>query len=545
MSEHPGIEGKKFKIETQIFYEGEPKEESATFLKIKIPQTLFAGEHIKIKVDDLISLLRNEGQLEKYGLFGFDTFLSPFTWRYGSKEMRKLFSVLNERVVLPGKIWVAVAKIQAKHEIIRQEQYEDIKNGIENADQYQVLLRSLELEKTFKHDVIATKEAFAEFCPEGGSVIHHGMTSMDIVNNVEALILQEALEITQTRITELLNSLVNLMKDNLDLVCMGWTHLRSAEPTTFSYRFAQYAQDLLNDLQSLKNLKIKGKGFKGATGTSASYEEMFKDTGYDAEFFEMSVLKELNFEAFTVTNQTSPRKQDHEVTQLLARIGQSIHRMAQDIRLLTSSPFMEVSEPTSSGQKGSSAMAHKLPNPINSENMCSLTRILMAFEQIAWINASTTALERTLDDSGNRRVFMPEAFLTTDQVLLQAAKVIQGLIINKKVIRANLDKFGLFAGTENLLTKMVEKGMNRQEAHNIINDLCTKAWQAIQKGKKNPLIKLFHENGYIKDFFQTIDSSFTTDEITKILTSYSEHIGNAAQKTQKLITEIKTELSNT
>lgn len=439
-----------------------------------------AGREAIVPIFDLLKILNEQGCLKDNGFFGYDTFQSVFTWRYASEKMRSVFSVLYERIEIPGRIWVAVAKVQSKHGIISTAQYEDIRdtiNGIINSpESLDVLLRSLELEKEFDHDVIATKEAFAELCKIGGGVIHHGLTSMDNVNNTEAIILSEALAIIELKIRKLLSILVRRMDENIGLVCMGWTHLAAAEPIPFPYRLAQYAYDLFDDLKSLNSLKIKGKGFKGAVGTSASYKEMLEGKGITAQQFEKEVLEELDLDAFKITNQTIRRKQDLKVLQLLSNISQSIYRMARDIRLLSASFLMEVSEPSKPKQKGSSAMAHKLPNPIKTEKSCSLALIPFVLEQIAWLNASLPMLERTLDDSANRRIFMPEAFLAIDKIFDTMIRVLDGLVINEAMINANLEKFGVFSATESLLTEMVNKGINRQEMHDIINEVCKEAW---------------------------------------------------------------------
>ena len=467
--------------------------------------------------------------------FGFDTYLSPFTWRYASPEMRRIFSLLHERVELPGRIWVAVAKVQADYGIIDTGQYEDIRKGIENADMYKVLLRSLELEKIYKHDLIATKDAFAEECSVGGAVLHHGMTSMDIQNNMEAMVLKEALIIIEERVVNLLRALQDKMIDFFDLICMGWTHIVAAEPITFSFRLAQFSQDLLLDLRSLRNLVILAKGFKGAVGTSASYQEMLKGKATTREF-EGAVLSQLGLQAFDITNQTIPRKQDLEVLQLLARISQSVYRLARDIRLLNSSFCMEVSEPSRKGQKGSSAMPGKPPNPINTEGCCSLATLPFAFEQVAWLNASLSMLERTLDDSGNRRIFVPEAFLASDDILMRMEKVITGLITHKSMMEKHLEEFGPFAATESLLIAMVEKGFDRQEGHKVLNDICVSSWEAVKEGRSNPLIRLALEN-------EVIAGVLSQEEIRRALASYREHTGDAKERTQTLLDEIHKEIN--
>jgi adenylosuccinate lyase len=269
---------------------------------------------------------------------------------------------------------------------------------------------------------------------------------------------------------------------------MGYTHLQPAEPTTLGYRLCQYAQELLMDWRNLDRLLVdlKGKGFKGAVGTSASYAHLLQGSGLTARELEHRVMERLGLEAFPVATQTYPRKQDWLIVNALASVAQSLHKFAFDLRVLQAPPFGELSEPFKARQVGSSAMPFKR-NPVAAESICSLARYVAALPAVAWHNAADSLLERTLDDSANRRLILPQAFLAVDAVLGLARRIVEGLVVWEEAIARNLAIYGPFAATEALLMELVKAGANRQAMHELIRQHAMVSWEAIQREEENPL----------------------------------------------------------
>lgn len=420
--------------------------------------------------------------------YGFDDYLSPFTWRYGSAKMRSLFSEKHRRATW-RKVWCALAFAQHKAGKITKIELEDIQKHAGQVD----VKTALELEKEIRHDLVAELKVYANQCKIGGGKIHWGATSMDIEDNADVLHQKEAVSLLSKRVASLLFALDRLISKYKDTPCIAYTHLQAAEPSTLGYRFANFAQDLMEDLENLERIQadLYAKGLKGATGTGASYVAIFEGDFQKAEKLEQDFLKELGLIAFDVTGQTYSRKQDFELASVLAGVAESLHKIAYDIRLLQMQH--EVSEPFKEKQVGSSAMPFKR-NPISSERICSLARLVASCPQIAWENAANSGLERTLDDSANRRVWMAQAFLALDEMLMLAYKVMDGLVINEEVVKKRLEQHAPFALTEVLLMNLVQKGHSRAEAHEKLRALSMDAWKEVLAGKSNPLLK--HVKGY-------------------------------------------------
>lgn len=412
-----------------------------------------------------------------------ENYVSPLSWRYGSGVMRGIWSEANKRR-LWRRIWVALAEAQQAAGLTSAEQVADLRAHQDEID----VARALEIEARIHHDLMAEIHAYAEQCAVGGGIIHLGATSMDIEDNADALRLRDSLALVQERLSTLLRVLAERIDAEAGHVCMAFTHLQPAEPTTVGYRLAQYAQDLLADWQGLQATRasLRGKGLKGAVGTSASYTQLLEGTGMTAREMERRVMETLELPSFAVTTQTAPRRQEWEVLNALAGIGMTIYRLAFDLRLLQSPVFGEWSEPFGTHQVGSSAMPFKR-NPINAENMDSLARFLATLPRVAWDNAAHHLLERTLDDSANRRLILPEAFLTVDELLLRATRVLSGLKIDPAAIERHLKTYGVFAATERVLMEAVRAGGSRQELHEIVRTHSLRAWDAIAQGAPNPL----------------------------------------------------------
>lgn len=459
--------------------------------------------------------------------FTHDTYLSPFTWRYGSDKMRHLWSEAYKRR-LWRDIWVALAEAQQAAGLVTPEQVADLRAHQDDVN----LERSLEIEAEIHHDLMAEIHCFAEQCPIGGGVIHLGATSADIEDNADALRLRHGLYLLYDKLNLLLDTLAELIEREADHVCMAFTHLQPAEPTTVGYRLAAYAQDLFADYQSLQRLhtEVRGKGLKGAVGTAASYAELLSGTGMTPPELEARVMKSLGLDAFPIATQTYPRRQEWEILNAVSGLGLNIYKFAFDLRLLQSPAVGEWAEPFGAAQVGSSAMPFKR-NPINAENLDSLARFLAALPRVAWDNAAHSLLERTLDDSANRRLILPEAFLAADELLLRARRIVEGLRIDDTAIKRNLETYGVFAATERLLMETVRNGGNRQELHEVIREHSMRAWEAVRAGQPNPLADSLSADERITDLLPS--------ERVRELLQAEGYIGDAPERARRMAAIIR------
>jgi adenylosuccinate lyase len=458
--------------------------------------------------------------------FNHETYLSPLTWRYGSDEMRQVWSEIEKRRLL-RRFWVALAQAQQEAGLVAAEQVADLRAHQDDID----IGRAEAIEREIRHDLMAEIKTYAEQCPVGGPIIHLGATSMDALDNVDALRLAKSLEIILGRLKRLLATLAQRMEAEADTPAIAFTHIQPAEPTTVGYRLAQYAQDLLMDWQELRRVRenVRAKGIKGAVGTSASYTQLLDGAGWSARQLEARVMEQLGLEAFPVATQTYPRKQDWLVLNALAGLGASLHKFAFDLRILQSPPIGEWSEPFGAKQVGSSAMPFKR-NPVAAENIDSLTRMIAALPRVAWDNAALSLLERTLDDSANRRLALPEAFLLADEVLARAQNLVEGLRIWPGPTARNLRDYGLFAATERVLMAAVKAGGDRQELHELIREHSLVAWQALQSGRPNPLLELLAGDPRITRLVRA-------DKLT-ILLDASSYVGDAPERTRALAQQL-------
>ncbi len=415
--------------------------------------------------------------------FTHETYLSPLTWRYGSDEMRALWSEEHKRRIF-RQIWVALAAAQQRAGLVTPEQLADLRAHQDDVD----IERAAEIEAEIHHDLMAEIRTFAEQCPIGGPIIHLGATSADVLDNADALRIRESLDLLLKRLHALLADLADLIESHAGQVCMGYTHIQPAEPITVGYRLATYGQDLLEDYHELCRLRksIRGKGIKGAVGSGASYAWVLKGTGMTVAELEALVMAELGLDSFPIATQVYPRKQDYRALTALAGLAGSLYRFGFDLRILQSPPFGEWSEPFGAKQVGSSAMPFKR-NPVNAENIDSLARYIAALPRVAWDNAAHSLLERTLDDSANRRIILPNAFLASEEILRRAHRILRGLNIHDEAIARNLDAYGTFAATERLLMELVRNGADRQAMHELIRAHAMAAWQKVWAGEPNPL----------------------------------------------------------
>ncbi len=457
--------------------------------------------------------------------FDHGTFLSPFTWRYGSPEMRKIFSEIDRRATW-RKIWVALAEAQAKYGLVSQRELADLKSkmGPKHID----LKRAHEIERKIRHDMMAEIKAYAEQCPVGGGKIHLGATSMDIEDNADILRMKAALDLVLTRLVNCLDSLSKQILKYKNLPSIGWTHLQPAEPTTLGYRLAGYAQDLVLDFRCVESLLrdfVKGKGIKGAVGTSASFQLLLKGKGKPSAL-EGYVMEKLGLEAFPISTQTYPRKLDYLVLAVLASIAQSSHKFGVDLRHLQSPAYGELSEPIGKAQVGSSAMPFK-KNPVSAERMCSLARYISTLPQVAWENAAQMVFERTLDDSANRRIVLAESFLALDECLMIYDQIVRELAVYPAMVKRNLERYAPFAATEPLLMKLVERGEDRQRMHERLRELSFKAWEKVMAGEENSLSKLLKKD-------RAISSKLSAKEIDELLDP-AKQLGDASERCEKFV----------
>lgn len=462
--------------------------------------------------------------------FTHDTYISPFSWRYGSPAMREVWSLANQRR-LWRRLWVALAEAQAEVGLVTAEQVADLRAHMTEVN----IPRALEIEAEIHHDLMAEVKTYAEQCPVGGGVIHLGATSMDIEDNADALRLRDAVDLILTALEGVLTTLANMIEAEADSVCMAFTHLQPAEPTTIGYRLANYAQDLLADLMDLRRVReeIRGKGFKGAVGTAASYAELLHGTAMTPADLEARVMGALGLESFIITHQTYPRRQDLKIVEALASVAMTCYRLAFDVRLLQSPPFGEWAEPFGTKQIGSSAMPFKR-NPINAENIDSLARYIAGLPRLFWDNAAHHLLERTLDDSGNRRAALPDAFLATDEVLKRVNRVLSGLRIDRNGVAKNLSAYGTFAATERVLMEAARNGGDRQELHEVIRENSLKAWEALRNNQPNNLPETLSSDPRVTAYL-------TPDRVRELLDA-SGHIGDAPARARELAAQVRTAL---
>jgi adenylosuccinate lyase len=455
----------------------------------------------------------------------YDTYASPFSWRYGRAELRALFSE-EQRRRLWRAVWVALAQAQSRRGLVSKEELDDLRAHAGEID----VEAALAIEREIHHDLMAEIRVFASQAKIGGGKLHLGSTSMDIEDTVETYRLRRAVSLVGEALDDLLRTFAEKIRENAELVCMAFTHLQPAEPTTLGYRFAVYAQDLLIDRDALAFAfeQLTAKGLRGAVGTAASYEQLLSEYGASAQM-EREVLDEFGLTAREISTQTYPRKLDYLLLSAIAGVGASLSKFAADVRILSSPEFGEVFEPFGKSQVGSSAMPFKR-NPIMCERIDSLARLLPAYADVAWQNAATNYLERTLDDSANRRTILPEALLCLDEIVQLATRVVTGMRIESGRIAQNLRTYGPFAGTEPILMEAVRAGGNRQELHEVLRGAAMESWAAIAQGKSNPLGRLLTEE-------HELTSRVDPAEIRRMLEP-GKHIGTAAERARALAAKI-------
>lgn len=451
-----------------------------------------------------------------------NTYETPLNSRYASPEMQEIFSP-DRKFTTWRKLWVALAESEMEMGLpVTRAQVDELKAHIYDID-YEAARRH---EERTRHDVMAHVLAYGDVCPGARGVIHLGATSCYVTDNADILMLRDALTLVRDKVIEVVRRLRSFALEYKDLPTLGYTHLQPAQLTTVGKRATLWMQDLLMDLEevnfALSSLKLLGN--RGATGTQESFMKLFDGDGEKVDELERRIAEKVGMQkCFAVSGQTYPRKLDSRVLGALSGVAQSAYKFAQDMRLLQS--FREVEEPFEKGQIGSSAMAYKR-NPMRSERICALSRHVMALTQDAQMTAATQWFERTLDDSANRRLSLPEAFLATDAVLELYANIADGMVVYPAMIGKRVKENLPFMATEAILMEGVRLGGDRQELH-----------ERIRVHSQAAAVRMKQE-GLESDLMERIaaDPAFPMDhEHLSNLLAPENYTGRAAEQTENFV----------
>ena len=452
-----------------------------------------------------------------------DRYESPLSSRYASEYMLKLFSQ-DTRIRTWRKLWVSLAK--AEHALglnITDAQVAELEAHLEDIDYAVAAAR----EKEVRHDVMAHVYAYGKVAPSAAGIIHLGATSCYVTDNADIVLYRDGLKYLRGELLKVVANLRDFADTYKALPTLGYTHYQPAQLVTVGKRATLWMQDLLSDLEELDFVidNMKFLGCRGTTGTEASFLDLFD--GDTAKIDEMNrmISRDFGFDkCFSVCGQTYPRKLDSRILNCLSAIAQSCYRMANDIRLLQHD--RQVEEPFEKNQIGSSAMAYKR-NPMRCERICSLSRYLMADAMNAPMTASTQWLERTLDDSANRRISLPEGFLCCDAVLRLAQNVTDGLHVNEKIVERTVREYLPFIATENLMMEAVKRGGDRQQLHEIIRRCSMEATARMKNGESCDLLERLAKE---KEF------TLTQEEMESLLTP-SAYIGRCPEQVERFLRE--------
>ncbi len=416
-----------------------------------------------------------------------DRYSSPLSERYASKEMQYIFSP-EKKFKTWRKLWIALAETEKELGLdITQEQIDELKEHQDDINFDVAKAR----EKEVRHDVMSHVYAYGVQCPKAKGIIHLGATSCYVGDNTDIILMAEALQLVRKKLVNVIAELANFADKYKNLPTLAFTHFQPAQPTTVGKRATLWAQEFIMDLEDLEYVlgSLKLLGSKGTTGTQASFLELFDGNQETIDKIDPLIAEKMGFkECYAVSGQTYSRKVDTRVANILAGIAASAHKMSNDIRLLQH--LKEVEEPFEKNQIGSSAMAYKR-NPMRSERIASLSRYVMIDALNPAITSATQWFERTLDDSANKRLSIPEGFLAIDGILDLCLNVVDGLVVYDKVITKRLMSELPFMATENIMMDAVKKGGDRQELHEKIRQLSMEAGKNVkQEGKENNLLEL-------------------------------------------------------
>jgi adenylosuccinate lyase len=448
---------------------------------------------------------------------------NPLIARYASPEMSQLWSP-QRKFSTWRRLWVALAESQAELGLpISTAQIAELRQHVDDID-FEAARR---YEQRLRHDVMAHVHAYGDVCPTARKIIHYGATSCFVTDNTDLLLIRESLQRVAGRLAAVIDRLAAFAARWRDLPCLAFTHFQPAQPTTVGKRACLWIYDLAMDLDEVdyRLSKLKALGSKGTTGTQASFLEIFQGDHEKVQQLDRLICRKMGFDqSYPVSGQTYSRKIDSQVLSVLSGIGQSAHKAATDLRLLQHRK--EIEEPFEEEQIGSSAMAYKR-NPMRAERICSLARFVISLESSAAMTASTQWLERTLDDSANRRLTLPQAFLAVDAVLLLYQNVAAGLVVYPRVIAANLESELPFMATENILMAAVAAGGDRQDLHERIRRHSQAAAAVVkQQGGRNDLLERLAADAA----FAAVDLKGALDPAT--------FVGRAPQQVDEFLAEV-------
>lgn len=449
---------------------------------------------------------------------------TPLNARYASQEMSYLFSP-DKKFKTWRKLWIALAEVEKELGLdITDEQIAQMKEHQDDIN-YEV---AVEREKLVRHDVMSHVYAFGQQAPKAEAIIHLGATSCYVGDNTDIIIMTEALQLVRKKLLNVIDELSKFAVEYKDLPTLGFTHFQPAQTTTVGKRATLWIQDLMMDLEDIDFQISKAKllGSKGTTGTQASFLELFDGDHEKVKKIDGMIAEKMGFQDyFKVSGQTYPRKLDSQILNILSSIAQSAYKFSNDIRLLQH--LKEVEEPFEKNQIGSSAMAYKR-NPMRSERIGSLARYVIADSMNPAITAATQWFERTLDDSANKRISVPEAFLCIDAILILFRNVVDGLVVYPKVIERHLNDELPFMATENIMMDAVKKGGNRQELHERIRVHSMDAGKVVKsEGKPNDLLQRIANDPVF---------GLSIEELNAIMVP-SNFVGRAPQQTEEYITQ--------
>ena len=460
-----------------------------------------------------------------------DRYTSPLSERYASKEMQYIFSQ-DMKFKTWRRLWIALAETEMElglsengKPVITQEQIDELKAHVDDIN-YDV---AREREKLVRHDVMSHVYAYGQQCPKAAGIIHLGATSCYVGDNTDIIVMNEALKLVHKKLVNVINELAKFADKYKNLPTLAFTHFQPAQPTTVGKRATLWTQEFIMDLEDLEYVmgSLKLLGSKGTTGTQASFLELFNGDQETIDKIDPMIAAKMGFkECYAVSGQTYSRKVDTRVDNILAGIAASAHKMSNDIRLLQH--LKEVEEPFEKNQIGSSAMAYKR-NPMRSERIASLSRYVMVDALNPAITSATQWFERTLDDSANKRLSIPEGFLAIDGILDLCLNVVDGLVVYDKVITKHMMAELPFMATENIMMDAVKNGGNRQELHEKIRQLSMEAGKNVKvEGKDNNLLELI-----------AADPSFnlTLEELQATMEP-SKYVGRAPIQVDKFLANV-------
>ena len=449
-----------------------------------------------------------------------EVYVNPLITRYSSQDMGRIFGS-QKKFRTWRTLWLALAESQQELGLaISDDQLNEMRANLDSID----FDAAKAYEKKLRHDVMAHVHTFGDACPKSAPIIHLGATSCFVTDNTDLILYREAMQLVARRLAAAINRLAEFADQQKSLSCLGFTHLQPAQPTTMGKRACLWIRDLVDDLETLEFHigRLKARGAKGTTGTQASFLKLFDGDSDKVRQLDQLVSEKIGFgNSYSVTGQTYPRKIDVHILDALAGIAGSAHKIGSDIRILANRKELE--EPFEKNQIGSSAMAYKR-NPMRSERICSLARFVISLQSSPANTLATQWLERTLDDSANRRIVIPQAFLALDAILILLVNVADGMVVYPRMIGKHLQEELPFMATENILMAAVGTGGDRQQLHEKIRQYSQQAAGNVKnEGLPNNLLELLGA-----------DEDFASLDFSEILNPEA-FVGRSAQQVEEFL----------